>query len=428
MQRISYNLNLYAFSSRLSALWWDGGDTVMLDGARENKEKQARIDYLKQKEEERLRDFKKDEENIVEMWTSEGRKKRFREWYEECRERVMHGDAEIPTYRHVILYMRKQLVRWEIFSAATHLYKILPEEGHKDYEDSIKTQLKQAGATISVSIEGEHAADGSSLNTLALSNDNAKSYKEEQEDKPDFALEKSIVEFDHYEAKMYDEYLRKKAERLKSGQQNIRDQQQELAKLAEKNKWTDINIKLKSTSADRPDPRQGPYWEMLLAMSEAIKNFAEKVRRFPPDPEDERRYVLATYPYYQLVMSLEDDKWAQSRLAWMETIKTMEASHKHAAAVLHGTNARIKEFYEDEESGQTKFRWVEIPRNFTREQVGDQREGILELAIDIIKSEGAFYCMAECKDKYAMPFLAGRRVKMHEEFSDKAFSGGGNLS
>ena len=370
-----------------------------------------RINYLKQKEKSLLDDLENDERNIEEMYTTGIKRKRIEEWYDECKERVSKGDPEITHENLISIYMRNKMQERNIRSGSWYVYKIIDEHSKRHHNKSIKSELAEQGL----------------IYTGTLENSNAKSYKGLQEHES-LQFKKPIAELDHNETLDAAQQLIDNDAKIRALQARQRDLKIEIAEHAEKNRWTDVKVKVKATSADKPDPRAGPYYRQLFELADAIYEFAEKVKMFPPDQKDEARYINATAPYLRFMQFLKDDKYNQSAVGWMATIKTMEASHKHAAAVLHGTNARLKEFYEDEETGETKFRWIEIPRAFTREQVGDQREGMLDLAIEIVKGEGAFYSMAECKDKYAKPYLSGRKVKMHDEFSDKAFSGGGNLS
>lgn len=406
----------------------------------------ARINYFKQKEEQMLRDFQQDEQNIKEMWTTGAKRKRIEEWLNDCKERVKLGDPEIPTQQQIGRYMRNKVLQKKILSSLPYLYEIVPKDC-KDDRDSIKRWAELLLASGSVS--------ASDINAFAVGDQTAKSFMQGQneageeqhqeqgegngnneDDNRDenndgqnsLPFGKPLTDLQHDEAIIAASIFDKQMRDSVAWQKKIRDSQEIIAGLAERNKWKDVKIKVKATTADRPDPRESSLSERVRRHGEKWLKLAEKIAVFPPSPDDEIAFVKAMDPYDEFVDFLIDDKTNQSALAWLATIKTMEASHKHAAAVLHGTNARIKEFYEDEETGETKFRWIEVPRSFTREQVGDQREGMLDLAIEIIKNQPIYHALAQWKDKYVKPYLFGRKVKLHEEFSDKAFSGGGNLS
>ena len=77
---------------------------------------------------------------------------------------------------------------------------------------------------------------------------------------------------------------------------------------------------------------------------------------------------------------------------------------KHGAAVKSSARAAI--------TGQE--------RALTREQVGDKKEQVFEQAIEILNSEYFLEVMEDWHDKYVEPYVAQRKVNLHDTLSEKA--------
>jgi len=133
---------------------------------------------------------------------------------------------------------------------------------------------------------------------------------------------------------------------------------------------------------------------LLEELKDDFEDWADLVKKFPPNPELDQKCVRNHKPFNQfflptlhkLLIPAHDEKWSATHYQWY-SIKTDNFWHgKHAAAVMNAIETG--EYKTKLVNGKTMQ--IPIKRPFTREQIGDKEPELNDLMREIIMYGGIF--------------------------------------
>lgn len=201
----------------------------------------------------------------------------------------------------------------------------------------------------------------------------------------------------------------------------IRDQKEKVEEIGQERKLT-FSSHQKNEQKTTPTPdalEQATYADKLEELGYALIDFAHKVRKFTTSKQDDAKFAKSVQPYIDEFRFLTDEKFTKGERGWLETIKTKEVGFKHEAGSIHKSLGKFKVKKWDDK-GEEYEEWVELPREVTREQIGDRADILIDYALNKINAE--FLCEAaeNFHDKFMEPFIAGRKINLHDTLSEKA--------
>lgn len=217
-------------------------------------------------------------------------------------------------------------------------------------------------------------------------------------------IKKPVKQMDNLELQETDDMLREKEARLKAELARVRDIKEEVYGTAAERHYSLEGMKSGVISTPQPGNKDTEFSNELIELGNCIIEVGRKAIQFPPNSQDAIRYAKAVRTYITILRPLTDLKFTKGTREWLNTTRKEDIMGKHGAAVKSSARAAI--------TGEE--------RALTREQVGDKKEQVLEQAIEILNSEYLLEALEDWHDRYVEPYIAQRKVDLHDTLSEKA--------